>query len=113
VEEGTRVELRGPIGVNYQWTKDGTNIMDDPPRVTGANTSKLVLDPAVLDDSGVYRVQYDNGAKAIVTSDPFVLTVVPLGALPVGGIWWLAVGIVLLSGLGCLARYRRQSFPHS
>jgi hypothetical protein len=113
IVEGDRVELFALIGANYQWSKDAMLLAADPPRVTGVNTNRLVIASALVSDSGVYRVQYDDGAKAISLSDPLVLTVVPLGALPVGGIGWLAVGIVLLSGLGCLARYRRQSFPHS
>lgn len=101
VEIGDAVTLTafGADGT-YQWYKDFAPI-------SGADDPTLVFDPVIADDSGIYTVTLDTGAKEIITSAPFVLNVVPMGSLPIAGL----AGLALL-GAGCAAagtaRMRRR-----
>lgn len=96
-EEGDRVELRayatGMVGgVLYQWKKDGTDI-------PGATSSSFVITSAASSDTGVYVVQATDQSKGVFVSDPFTLTILPQGSLPVSG----AVGMVALAMVCALA----------
>ena len=96
VEEGDNISLTAPAGgSNYQWLVNGFPLTDDEPRVTGTTTQTLTFNPVLESDSGVYTVQYEDGAKAIVVSPAFELNVLPPNSLPVAGM----LGLGLLSGL--------------
>jgi len=50
-----------------------------------------------MGDAGIYKVAVDDGQKAVYWSDPFTVTVLAEGTLP------LSAGAVALAGLGVLA----------
>ncbi len=57
----------------YQWRRNGINLIDDG-RITGATTSTLSIDLALLSDSGAYDVIVSNICNA-ETSESALLTV--------------------------------------
>jgi len=86
---GVRLVLTATAGyTSYQWKKDGVELVDDPPRMTGCTTNQLVLDPLQLTDSGVYTCQFENGhQRTIVETEVFPMTV--LLEVPIGSSWML------------------------
>jgi hypothetical protein len=92
-----------PAGLSYQWKRNGVNIVDSPPRVTGASTPELVLDPALLSDSDVYTVVIDDATRAIVESNPLTLTVYPLNSLSSSSIIFSGLVLIVVCILGVLA----------
>lgn len=107
-EAGTTLSLHAPTGMtNYQWKVDGEALTDNA-RIIGTTTDTLSFDPLELTDSGTYTCTYDNGAKALITTTPFVLHVLAPDSLPVAG----AVGLGLLLGsfgIGAGIKLRRKS----
>jgi hypothetical protein len=104
-----RLTLHVPAGLTaYQWKQDGEPLSDDG-RIEGVNTDTLIFDPLQESDAGVYTCTFDNGVpKAEVTTNPFVLTVLAPGSLPVAGI--LGLGLLLASlGLGTRVALRKRS----
>lgn len=83
IDVGTTVVLLGPEGTGHQWRKDGADI-------TGATERELIFSPVRLEDAGEYRVQYNDGTKAIMLSDPFFMEVSPEGTVPAAGVIGLA-----------------------
>ncbi|MBL8763272.1 MAG: hypothetical protein JNM07_03260 [Phycisphaerae bacterium] len=55
----------------FQWFLNGTPIADDPPRVTGATTQKLVIDGTASQDAGTYAVEITNGCGTAVSEGAF------------------------------------------
>lgn len=99
IEEGSTLQLSRPFGTAHMWFKDNVLIVNDPPRVTGANSSVLTFSPIISADEGVYTVQYNDGTKAIVTSPPLTFTVLPpnsLTALTFIGLGFLAGACALM-----------------
>ncbi|HOV74701.1 MAG TPA: sulfatase-like hydrolase/transferase [Candidatus Hydrogenedentes bacterium] len=100
IEEGMVVSLTAPDGSNYQWKKDGADIVDAPPRVTGATTRTITLSPVVPEDAGVYECRFDDGAKSIQYTRPYILNVLPPNSVPAASpiaLLVLATAIVVLS----------------
>ena len=52
------VSRPGPMTI--QWRKDGQRLLEDPPRVTGTQTTTLRIDSAVLGDAGLYDAVLTN-----------------------------------------------------
>lgn len=101
-EEGSRLVLTavGATG-GYQWFKDGGTL-------DGATANTLVLDPATEADTGIYVVEVDTGAKAIVVSPPFAVTIVAAGTLPAaGGVALAALCAACAAAGAAIARRRR------
>lgn len=111
IESGVTLNLSGPAGSNYLWmTEPGMVPVDgDGGRITGLTSQTLHFDPVLESDSGTYRVQYDNGAKTVVLSNPLTFTVLPSGSVPVAGV----LGILLLgsgvAGAGVMSMRRRKN----
>jgi hypothetical protein len=101
IDEGTVVILTAPLGSDYQWHKDGQDIV-------GANNRELVFDPVTLLDAGTYTVTYNDGLKAIVTTPPFNLSVQPEGSVPVAGVVGLAV-LLSVGAMGGAFALRKRS----
>ncbi|MEM1178447.1 MAG: Ig-like domain-containing protein [Acidobacteriota bacterium] len=61
----------------YQWFKNGAPVQDAPPRVTGATSTVLTLDPVRLEDAGAYALTAEQTdlPGCTVTSLPSALTV--------------------------------------
>ncbi|MBI1318874.1 MAG: hypothetical protein GC168_07980 [Candidatus Hydrogenedens sp.] len=102
-EEGDNITFLANVtgaALGYQWTKDNADI-------GGAVNPGLVKTNLQISDSGDYRVRVTTAAKAVVTSPPFSLTVVPLGSLPVGsmfGLSALAAAVAIAGGSGLRRR---------
>jgi Immunoglobulin domain len=62
----------GPMMI--QWRKDGQPLLENPPRITGTQTTTLRIDPAGLADAGVYDAVLTNVCGA-AGSNRAVLTV--------------------------------------
>ncbi len=107
IEEGVRLTMTAPPGTGYVWKKHGVPMTDNAPRVLGVNSQVLVLAPAVEADSDVYTCTYNDGTKAITTTDPYTLMIAPAGSLPVAGPLALAILAALLGGIG-VARGRKR-----
>ena len=76
--------------------------------IPGANNQRLVFDPVLESDAGVYTVVHENDfTKALVTTPAFNLSVAPEGSVPVAGF----AGLVLLAGalaLGGIGTARKR-----
>ena len=108
IEEGMDLTLTAPAGVSHQWYKDGAALADDAPRLTGSDAQNLVFAPVLQSDAGVYTCVYDDGAKAAVVSDSYLLDVLPADSLPAAGLVGLAIGANLLILAGVAARRRTR-----
>lgn len=101
VEDGDAVTMSafGTAGT-YQWYKNYKAL-------PGKTSATLSYDPVIVDDAGIYSVTVETGAKTLFTSTPFVLVVLPSGALPLGGL-----GALVLLTAGCatagVRRLRRR-----
>ena len=119
---GARLELTAPSGTNYQWKKNGVNLTDAPPRVTGTTSQTLIIDPLEASDSGAYTVEYQAGGPAptalngLLETDPFDVAVdlfdvpgsSPPSALPTAAVPVLMVLGVLLALTGAWGVRRRR-----
>ncbi|HPU96723.1 MAG TPA: lectin like domain-containing protein [Candidatus Hydrogenedentes bacterium] len=95
VEEGQPIELAVHVEnlsgtLTYQWYRNDVAIPD-------ALDATLIIPSAQMGDAGIYKVAVDDGQKAVYWSDPFTVTVLAEGTLP------LSAGAVALAGLGVLA----------
>jgi len=108
IEEGMRLALTAPAGSVYQWKKDGADITDDPPRVTGATARTLTLNPVVPEDAGIYECRFDDGAKSLQYTQPHLLNVLPPNSVPATSPPALFVLVAILIGLR-IARRRRTT----
>ena len=70
-------------------------VVDDPPRLTASASRRLTFSPVTLSDSETYTLEYDDGSKALSTTEAFQLNVLAGGTLPVKAL----PGIVCLSAL--------------
>lgn len=73
--------------LSFQWLLNGTPL-------TGELGDTLLREAVQESDAGTYTVRVADGSKALFLSPGFVVTVVPMGALPVAG--W--TGLVILAG---------------
>ena len=55
--------------INYTWTLDGSDLMDDPGHIEGASSSTLMIIGVNITDGGEYSCIANYGAGNI-TSDP-------------------------------------------
>ncbi len=104
IRAGDFITLTAPDGSLFQWVKDGAPIADAPPRVTGANAQTLTFATIRVSDSGTYRVDYEDGAKALVSSAPLVISVQATAGLPATGVLGTAVLSGLVAALGLLRK---------
>jgi 6-phosphogluconolactonase (cycloisomerase 2 family) len=109
IEEGEVLRMIAPAGLSYQWKRNGVNIVDSPPRVTGASTPELVLDPALIADSDTYSVVLDDATRAIVESNPLTLKVHEVGGLPAARWTFLALSFVGICAYGVVKVRRKRS----
>ena len=88
------IALDGIEAVSQQWKKDGEDL-------EGETGTELALVGVTIDDSGEYMVVIDDGEEALVEieSDPHVLLIFPVGAVPLAG----GLGLGLLAGACALA----------
>ena len=65
-------EASGASMINYTWTLDGSDLMDDPGHIEGASSSTLMIIGVNVTDGGEYscRANYSSGN---ITSDPALL----------------------------------------
>lgn len=105
VEEDAGISLESVVqngpAISFQWSKNNADI----PLATGATFEKLNVSPS---DSGAYRVRIETAAKAIVTSEPVLINVVPVGGLPVGGTLGLAAVAVACAFAGSIRLRNRR-----
>lgn len=100
LEVGERLELSliGAEGaVGYQWTKNGVDL-------SGELNPTLVRDPVSEPDEGVYRCEVDLGSKAIVVSEPVIVTVFPINGVPAAG----GIGLALMAAAVAAFGFRRR-----
>ena len=57
-------DVSGSEPISYQWLKDGEQLQDDA-RVSGSNTSVLMVDPVEGDDFGEYRCNASNDVDQV------------------------------------------------
>lgn len=69
----------GDSPLTYQWQKDGTNVVFEPGRIDGVNSSNLILASLRMNDSGAYRLVLTNPYGA-ATSTVVRLMVSPIVA---------------------------------
>ena len=81
-------------------------MIDDPPRVTGTNSGRLIFDRVQQSDTGYYTCTYDDGGgKAIFTTPLFFLRVVPAeGELPAASLLGLALLVAAVAGVASIRR---------
>lgn len=105
IEEGGAFSLsaivEGGTASSFQWMRGGADL-------GGETTDTLERNSATVADSGSYRVRIESGAKAIVVSDPVLITVVPVGGLPVGGSLALAAVAVSCAFAGSMRLRKRD-----
>lgn len=86
IEEGCLLTLSAPPGSGYYRWYRGSPLDDDPPRITGTTSQRLVIDGVLEDDEGIYTCVYDNDTgKAFIETEPYLLVVLPAGSLPAAG----------------------------
>ena len=105
VEAGERVTFEAiDGGSSYQWLHNGTALADDG-RIQDCTTRTLTLDPAILEDSGVYvcRIGIDGATDGLAISTPYEILVLPAGEVPAASKLVLAFGATILGLIG----YRR------
>jgi hypothetical protein len=99
--EGESFELTAPGATPWQWSLDDGEL-------SGETNQTLSFGALALGDDGKYTATYEDGAKAIVTSSPFYLGVLPAATtIPVSGL----IGLGLLAGacaMGGAAVLRRK-----
>ena len=104
---GMRVELTAPEGSAYTWLKEELPIDGAPPRVTGINSRTLVLDPVEITDSGSYSCTFDDGSKAMVTTEVFELNVIDAADVPAVGLLAMATLAAAIASCGLRKLIRR------
>ncbi len=85
VEEGMTVRLTAPEGTGHVWFRDGQPIGENPPRLAGANTPLLSINPLAAPDSGAYECMYSDAKQNLRITTPHKIDVLPVGGVPVAG----------------------------
>ncbi len=111
VEEGKRITFNAIIGGrSYEWLRNGVALIDDE-RIQGSTTNMLTLDPADVEDAGVYvcRIGF-GGPLGPATSTPHEIMVVLAGQLPAASASLVALGVLMLGLIGQrqIRRYRTR-----
>lgn len=105
IEEGTDLVLTSNISnatpVAYHWTRNGAAL----PGGNGPTFTKNSITPS---DAGTYRLTVDLGAKAELTSNAIVISVVPVGSLPAGSALGLAAISTACAFSGAIRLRRRK-----
>lgn len=70
------VNALGTSPLNYQWLKNGTNLVTGG-RITGATSNALTLASTVVDDAGQYRVSVSNAYGTNTSTNASLIVVVP------------------------------------
>lgn len=97
---GDTVTLTAPDGgSNYAWEKDGSPVVDDAPRVSGALTRTLTLDPAETGDSGEYICYFETGEKYSAQTQPYQLVITDPASMPAAGV---SAALLLLLAAGAV-----------
>jgi len=108
VKVGERVTFNAIAeGSSYQWLRNGVALVDDE-RIQGSTTNTLALDPADVEDSGVYvcLIGLDGPLKGLATSTSHAIMVVL--ALPAASASFVVLGVAMLGLIG-LQRLRRSA----
>lgn len=92
IELGDTVTLTAPAGSGYQWVFEGSPI--------GGATTQILVRDAIAPNLGTYVVEYDDGTKALVQSEPFVLSAIPAGSVPAAGMMGLFLALLFVGALG-------------
>jgi len=72
------VQATGTSPLSYQWQMDGTNLVDDGVKISGALTNELTIFNVQLTNSGIYTVVITNIAGSVTSSNAVLtLTNVP------------------------------------
>ncbi len=111
IQEGMTVTLTAPEGSNYKWRKNGHDIEEAIPLVTGTATRTLVLASVVDVDTGVYQCLYDDALKSPAVTKSFALRVLPERRLPLVGLLGCCVGVSLCAIVGVTLTLRRERTP--
>lgn len=101
-EEGRDLRLIAPAGTNHQWRRNGIDMANVPPRLTGTQEQELVFVPVAESDEATYTCVYDDGSKQLVETEEYQLVVYPVNTVPVSGHAGLAVAALLLFGLALM-----------
>ncbi len=75
------VTARGTPTLSYRWIKNGTTVLTNGPKISGATSSNLTLTAVASGDAGSYAVVVTNGMGNTVTSAPALLIVTNLDFL--------------------------------
>jgi hypothetical protein len=104
-EVGSNVCLRVPVnsGTAFQWYFNGTALIDG--RVLGSQCQSLRISNVQLEDSGVYRCEYNDGTKAAQT---YTVSLTVSTAVPAGGTLALALLAALLMSAASLVLVRAK-----
>ncbi|MDQ1256229.1 MAG: Choline-sulfatase [Candidatus Hydrogenedentes bacterium] len=111
VEAGSQVALTAGDGMAHQWYLDGAPLEDSAPRITGAKTRTLTIDPLETGDAGVYECVYSAPGKRLSITDPYTLNVLAAGSLPAAGLGALAVLMALFAALASVLLRKRITHP--
>ncbi len=106
-EEGQRIVLEvavtGTTGaVTYQWTHGGADM-------AGATDTTYVIASATTLDSGWYTCRVTDEAKSVHETPQTLVTIVPVGSVPVAGLAGLGIAAMACAaaGLRALKRFNR------
>jgi hypothetical protein len=80
------VQVGGTPPFTYQWTHEGTNVVDGP-RFSGAHTATFSVNSAQLSDGGIYAVNITN-SHGNTASSPGILEVEVVADFNTNGIGW-------------------------
>ncbi|MFM1921726.1 MAG: hypothetical protein RLZZ303_3360 [Candidatus Hydrogenedentota bacterium] len=108
-EDGEYLVLTAPSGSGYQWRRNGLDMSEDAPRVTGTQTRFLVFDPVFESDEAVYTCVYDDGSKQVLETQPYFLEVYPANSVPVSNPWTLA-GLCFALACAGVGLFKRRQF---
>jgi hypothetical protein len=81
----------GSLPLNYQWTYNG-NPISNGPRISGATSNTLTINPVMFADAGTYQLTVNNSYPPAVQTSPAVVTVLPILTFNGLGSDWSANG---------------------
>ena len=62
-------EASGSLPINYRWTYNGVDVMDDPGHIEGANSSTLMIVNVAVTDWGVYNCTASNIVNDVTSNE--------------------------------------------
>jgi len=60
--------------INYRWLFNGTELMEDPGRISGVTTTTLLITNVTATDGGTYSCEATDAGTGNVTSDEATLS---------------------------------------